>query len=299
MRPSNISEEFREAAIDASVEKQKLCGFVDQYLAAMVEHHPGALPVSADCRFTENTKAIELGDGLWKTASGIKYRHCVADPVSGQVGLFSTLHEGAEKLTFLALRLKIDGDKISEIESLVSRYAGSDVAFKPSALKSPHPLLMEVVLEDERRPRQEMIAIADAYLEGLEKSTGEFVPLHDDCNRLENGLQTTNNPELGFFGSFKCKDQMPIFTYMADVRDRRYVIADEEMGIVWCMVMFDIPGNIKTANMPGYGVYELPPRTQYPRSMLLAELFKIRNGLIRRIEALLTSVPLGTLSGWS
>ncbi|MBN1664063.1 MAG: hypothetical protein JW943_10725 [Deltaproteobacteria bacterium] len=278
--------------------KQNLIGFIGRYLAALVTHDPSSLPLADNVRFTENTKELPLGEGLWKTASEIKYRHCVADPVSGQVGLFSTLHEGDDRLTFLAARLKVEDEKITEIETLVSRYAGSDVAFKPKSLNTPHPLLTESVPEPERLPRDKMIAIADSYFEGLEKNTGEFVPLHDSCNRLENGLQTTNNPELGAFGSFKCRDQLPIFTYMTCVRDRRYVIADEELGIVWSMVMFDIPGNVKTADMPGYGVIELPARTQYPRSMLLAELFKIRGGLIHHIEAILTSVPLGTPAGW-
>jgi hypothetical protein len=48
---------------------------------------------------------------------------------------------------------------------------------------------------------------------------------------------------------------------MTNIRNRRYVIADEALGIVWSMVMFDIPGTVKTADMPGYGVIELPPRT--------------------------------------
>ena len=30
-------------------------------------------------------------------------------------------------------------------------------------------------------------------------------------------------------------------TYMTNIRDRRYMIADEELGIVWSMVMFKGP----------------------------------------------------------
>jgi hypothetical protein len=89
-----------------------------------------------------------------------------------------------------------------------------------------------------------------------------------------------------------------MFTYMTKIRDRRYPVVDEELGLVWCLVMFDVPGTVKTAELPGYGVVELPARTQYPRSIVVAELFKICNGLIHYIEALLTSVPLGTKPGW-
>ena len=62
--------------------------------------------------------------------------------------------------------------------------------------------------------------------------------------------------------------------------------------------MFDIPETVKTAELPGHGVIELPARVQNPRSALVAELFKIRNGQIHYIEALLTGVPLGPESGW-
>ena len=283
---------------EKSFSKEELIGFADQYLDALAAKDPSRLPVTDDVRFTENTKPMKLGEGLWKTASAIKYRHVVADPLQGQAGVFCTLQEGGEHLTLLALRLKVKDRKIAEVETMVSRYAGTDVAFKPKALVVPNPLLTETVPIPERVSRDKMIAIADLYLEGLEKNSAESIPLHPDCNRLENGLQTTNNPDLGFLLSLPCAEQIPMFTYMTKIRDRRYPVVDEELGLVWCMVMFDVPGTVKTAELPGHGIVELPARTQYPRSMLVAELFKIRNGLIHYIEALLTSVPLGTESGW-
>jgi hypothetical protein len=181
---------------------------------------------------------------------------------------------------------------------MISRYAGQDVAFRPKTLVTPVPILVETVPVGERVSRERMVEIADLYLEGLEKNSAENIPLHPECNRLENGLKTTNNQELGFPLSLPCAEQIPIFTYMTRIRDRRYLVVDEELGLVWCWVMFDVPGTVKTAEVPGYGCIELAPRTQYPRSMLVAELFKIRGGLIHYIEALLTSVPLGTESGW-
>jgi len=278
--------------------KEELIEYAIRYLDALTAHDFSRFPVTDDVRFTENTKQIKLGEGLWKTATAIKYRHAVADPLQGQVGVFCTLQEGGEYLSLFALRMKVRDNKIAEVETMISRYAGQDVAFKPKTLVTPVPILTEIVPISERIPRERMIEISDLYLEGLEKNNAELIPLHRDCNRLENGLQTTNNQELGFPLSLSCAEQIPLFTYMTKIRDRRYLVVDEELGLVWCMVMFDVPGTIKTAEIPGYGVVELAPRTQYPRSMLVAELFKIRNGLIHYIEALLTSVPLGTEPGW-
>jgi hypothetical protein len=278
--------------------RKELLRYLDQYLEALTANDPWRLPLAYDVRFTENTRSLKLGEGFWKTASAVKYRYAVADPLQGQGGLFCTLQEGDEHLTLLALRLKVVDKKIAEIETVVSRYTGRALAFKPETLVVPNPILTEVVPVSERLPRDRMIAIADLYLEGLEKNSAEFIPLHKDCNRVENGLQTTNNPDLGFITSLSCVEQIPIFTYMTKIRDRRYPVVDEEFGLVWCLVMFDVPGTVKTAELPGYGVVELPPRTQIPRSALVAELFKIRNGQIHYIEAILTGVPLGTRPGW-
>jgi hypothetical protein len=286
-------------AVDEKSENRKLLfECLDQYLDALRAKDPSRLSVTDHVRFTENTQPLKLGEGLWKTASDIKYRHSVADPSQGQIGVFCTVDEGEEHLALLALRLKVEDNKIAEIETIVSRYAGRAIAFNPKALIAPNPILTEAVPVSERVSRERMVTIAYLYLEGLEKNRADVIPFHEKCNRVENGLQTTNNPDLGFITSLSCSEQIPIFTYMTKIRDRRYPVVDEELGLVWCLVMFDVPGTVKTAELPGYGIIELPARTQKPRSALVAELFKIRNGQICYIEAILTGVPLGTECGW-
>jgi hypothetical protein len=62
-------------------------------------------------------------------------------------------------------------------------------------------------------------------------------------------------------------------------RDRRFVAVDRERGIVFAFGFFD-HHNINW-------------------TWQLAELFKIENGQIRRIEALFHRAPFGINSGWS
>ena len=287
-------------ALDEKTElRNDLFDCLAQYLEALTARDPSRLPLTDTVRFTENTQSLELGQGLWKTAVAIKYRQAVADPSQGQIGVFCTVDEGEEHLALLALRLKVADKKIAEIETIVSRYAGRAVAFDPKALVAPNPLLTETVPIAERVSRERMITLAYLYLEGLEKNRAEVIPFHEKCNRVENGLQTTNNPALGFMTSLSCPEQIPLFTYLTKIRDRRYPVIDEELGLVWCLVIFDVPGTVKTAELPGHGLIELPPRTQKPRSALVAELFKIRNSQIHYIEAVLTAVPLGTECGWT
>src|SRR5580698_1270651 len=46
-------------------------GFINSYLEAMVAHDAKRLQVTPDVRFTEDDIELKLGEGLWKTASGL------------------------------------------------------------------------------------------------------------------------------------------------------------------------------------------------------------------------------------
>jgi len=74
-------------------------------------------------------------------------------------------------------------------------------------------------------------------------------------------------------------------------------MADEEKGLVFGIDTFDMSGgkNFKYFPTP---FDELPTRFYKPRSLLLAEMFKIVDGKILSIEAVMVNVPFGATSGW-
>ena len=43
-----------------------LTGMISRYIDALVEHDPSKLPLADHVRFTEDSNALKLGDGLWK-----------------------------------------------------------------------------------------------------------------------------------------------------------------------------------------------------------------------------------------
>jgi hypothetical protein len=43
----------------------------ESYVSALVAHGPKVLPLATNMRFTEDTVEMPLGEGLWKTASGL------------------------------------------------------------------------------------------------------------------------------------------------------------------------------------------------------------------------------------
>ena len=219
----------------------------------------------------------------------------MADPSAGQVMVFGVVKESVLLANFM-VRLKVEKDKITEIETIVARKDEASFA-SPEDMKEPRPIYAKVLSESERSPRDVLIEIANSYFDGIEQNTGEIVPFHKDCNRYENGTQTTNNPSTIATG---CKEQFDkkVYSYITKIRNRRFMMADEEKGLVFGIVTFDMPGKKENFKYFPTPFDQLPTRFYKPRSLLLAEMFKIVNGQILSIEAVMVNAPFGAVSGW-
>jgi hypothetical protein len=269
-----------------------LLDILSDYLDALVRHDPSKLAVSADVRVTENGRQLKLGEGIWKTASSFSYRQSIADPSTGQTGFFGVVEEEATGDAIFSLRLKVVDRKIAEAETLVSR-KGAHPIFSPESLLTPKAIWDDEVSATERSSRSVLVAAANSYFDGIERHQPGIIPFHPDCNRTENGIQTTNNPPRF---PLNCRDSIAGLTYISRVRDRRYPVVDEERGLVWAIVQFDIPGD--TASTPPTADKQLQANLREARSLLLFELFKVESGRIREIEAFMMNEKLGTPTAW-
>jgi hypothetical protein len=274
---------------------EELIAVMDQYLGQLVKNDPAGLPVVKDVKVTENGYPIQLGNGLFQTAEQITYKQYMTDPSVSQVMVFGVVKESVLLANFM-VRLKVVQGKITEIETIVSRKDEASFA-SPESLKEPRPIYAMVVPESERSSRDKLIKIANSYFEGIEKNTGAIVPFHKDCNRFENGAQTTNNPATIATG---CKEQFDNknYSYITKVRDRRFLMADEEKGLVFGIVTFDMPGKRENFKYFPTPFDKLPVRFYKPRSLILAEMFKVVDGQIISIEAVMVNMPFGGISGW-
>ncbi len=292
-------------------------GFVDQYLDAMVKHDPKLVPLARNVRYTENGQHLEVPDGLWNsmTAKGA-YRLFVSDPESGEVAFMGAIREegrnpGQGTPAAIALRLKIQSRQISEIETLVVRQERA--AENLEKLGKPNHVFLETVPEAQRMSREDLIKTANMYFTGMQRNDGKGVyPFTDDCNRIENGAQTTNVPtpagqqrpdpatSTNYSAQWSCKEQFQsgLLHFVARIRDRRYVAVDRERGLVFSFAFFDHAlGKARTFETPSGRTVTAGP-TQ-PWTWEIAELFKVENGKLRQIEALLDRAPYGMNSGWS
>ena len=283
------------SASKSKISSKGLTAVMDRYLDQLVKNDPTGLPVAKNVKITENGYTVQLGNGLFQTAEKITYKQYMADPSVGQVMVFGVVKESVLLANFM-VRLKVVKNKITEIETIVARKDEASFA-SPEDLKEPKQVYARVVPELERSSRDKLIKIADSYFEGIEKNTGETVPFHKDCNRFENGTRTTNNPGTIETG---CKEQFDnkVYAYITKVRDRRFLMADEEKGLVFGIVTFDMPGKRENFKYFPTPFDELPTRFYKPRSLLLAEMFKIVDGKILSIEAVMVNVPFGATSGW-
>lgn len=270
-----------------------------RYLEALAARDPSRLRVTASFRYTENCQSLPLGKGLWATATALgPYRLDIADADAGQIAILATVEEMGN-LVALAVRLKVEDEQVAEAEALVARF-GNPI-FTPETLVAPRPELVAEVPAEARCSRQDLVRIADLYFDGIERNDGSIIPVTDECIRLENGVQTTRNPERQTaVGKMRVAEAISsgMYSYIAEIRDRRYPVVDEERGLVFGFVWMEHPGNMRSVEVAGVGNVDLAPFTQKPSSAYIGELFKVQDGRISQIEAVLEFLPYGSRSTW-
>jgi hypothetical protein len=278
-----------------------LNGFLDQVLAAMVAHDSSSLPLARDVKYTENGQLLRIGDGFWGTASGSpSYKIYADDPQAGQAMFMGVLPENGAPV-ILCVRLKVELHRISEIEAIVARKEAGSIA-RPENLVTPNPIFAETVPPTLRRSRQNMVAIANSYFNAIEKGHASFVPFDTNCNRIESGVQTTNNTALATNPDsvlgMGCTDQIKTRNFQPDtlIRERRFAVIDEERGLVFVLGFFDHDATLRSYTLAD-GRTVKQTRTG-PWTWEIAEMFKIQDGKIMRVEAIVNTGIYGMKSGW-
>jgi hypothetical protein len=296
------------AAVQVYCNRECLAGFMTTYLQALVSHDAASLPTTRNIKYTENGIRLSMGDGLWQTAAAMPtYRLDVIDEEAGQVGLIGRISENGNN-NWYGVRLKVEqGKQISEIEVLISRsIGGGGPAGGPTAGNNaePHPLMAQVIPVDKRMTREQLADAGNAYFTGLDtEESGRNVPFSPDCQRRENGTITSNNPaaETGSMVWMDCKSQFDtgFSVIVTDIRERRFAVVDRDKGLAFAWAYFDHNGSVPTFSRTlDHAQVEVAKSMRQPFSFYIAEVFKMMDGKIRQIEAVLTTVPYQMPSGW-
>jgi len=278
-----------------------------QYLNALVAHDPKRLPLAKDVKYTENDQVMDVGDGFWGTATQIgSYRHCFSDPVAEQIGCIVTMHE-SDHMLIMGMRLRVELGRITEIETTYYRQGGGGPSNIDGYDKSTtDPLWFETIPPAKRVSRQQLIRTANMYFAGLENNDGKGdYPFADDCDRMENGIHTTNNPTLSPNAAFNafalgCMAQFKsgYYAVVTRIHHRRFPIVDEERGVVWAYVVFDQNGTIHNITLTDGRTVSMGNIFNRPASLEVTEAFKITDGKIRRIEMVGSGLQYHLNSAW-
>jgi hypothetical protein len=303
----------------------------DAYVAALVAHDPSKAPMAPEPKFTEQTKVLKVGEGLWKSAVAgpTTFTIPVVDPVSGQIGEILMMKASAAAFPApttgrgapppgtdpnapadiqLALRLKVVNNQITEAEHIIARIIAPS---QLNALKTPRAAFSQAVPKVKREPRNILLLIGNAYYDALTQNNGELAPFADDCGRRENGMHTAGvgrpldapAPPAGF-GDLPndCAGQLTsrAMSYINSIDLRRVWIADEEHGLVFGLTMFRHPMEQKSITvLKKDGTTAERPMDFAPFDLEAAHIFKIWGGKIHEIEAMGFTLPLYSKNGWN
>lgn len=270
-------------ASDAGCDRECLKGFLTQYLDALIAKKFDALPLDANVKFTENCKEIKLGEGYWKDVAGtVRYRLDIIDMQQSGIGALVVI-KGTASVLF-AIRLKIANQKITEIETMVTKNSSEGMLFTPDGFKAPPAdSAMTMMPKTELlNSRAEMIEIASRYPEAMKKGAASFnkngLYFSKNAYRLENGQQMAG-PGCTFLSG--CENigtqSLPKLSGMV----YKPALVDEQAGIVMLRMNFG-----KGSVMSGSGTLDV------------MEAFKVYNDTMHCVYAIMRNVPEGTGFGW-
>jgi hypothetical protein len=306
-----------------------LLGIADAYFAALAAHDPSKAPMAPTAKFTEQTRALKVGEGLWKTTTEgpTVFTIPVADPVTGQIGVIAMIKANVPTpparaggpppspppyAVQLALRLKVENRRITEAEHIYATITASSQIANLQTVRAP---LLADVPAAERTPRDLMLLIGNSYYDALMQSDGSVSPFAADCGRRENGMHTAGvggparpTPPPGIEappGGFRiqgCAEQLDSrsMSYITSIDLRRVKIADPQKGLVFGLTMFRHPMTEKSVTIINQdGTTREQPMNFNPFDLAAAHIFKISGGKIHEIEAMGFTLPLYSKNGWS
>jgi hypothetical protein len=262
----------------ADCDRACLGGMITRYLDAMVAHDASKLPLAANVRFTEDSKDLKLGEGLWKTVTAKgTFRQDYLD-VHKQIAV-AHVQLMEDKIPVLySVLLYLKDRKITGIETLVQRIM-PDSKFQPTELGKPLPGMNDPVPAGKRESRAAMIRTALTYTEGLRigSFTDAPTPFAREAYRIENGF---------FVVGAGCprKDCSGMYTQKImkhpDVK-ASVAAVDEDNGVVVLWM------NFGDTNSYGPG-----------NALVTFEAFKVWGNEIHVVNAFFRTLPVATQRNW-
>ncbi len=207
---------------------------VDRYLDALKEGNPSLMILSPQAKYIENRNEVPLGQGIWQIPLAVDFSRSLLD-VEACETFTEIAHTSSDHPYLIGTRLRIEGSRISEIESLVADK--DDWLFNAADyMKYSSQEKWDILPAEKRSDRQTLLNAANAYYDTFgDYSNFSKVPWGIPCARIEGGMYTNRNNDP----NPSCTVGMPKSGGVKIIN--RHYLVDVDMGTVVGMVDFGAP----------------------------------------------------------
>jgi len=229
----------------------------DLYVAAQTRGDTSAMPLATGLGYMENAAPADISNGLIKTPMKIDHHRSLLDTATCQT-FTEAIVTNKEKPYVLGTRLRVNHDKIAEIETLWTT-TGYWLFNADTYLQYSSTEKWDVIPVDRRDTRTTLVAAASAYLDAFLEGKMDLVPWGVPCNRTEGGAHTGRGA-----ADDSCQVGVPSGVNIAN---RRFVV-DETIGAVVAFCTFGAGNAAGGSGAPD------------------THLFRVENGKLRYVHTL-------------
>lgn len=302
-------EQTETSAEAPACDRACLIDLTDSYIAALVAHDAAGLPLSNGFAFVENAERMDVGEGLWASATGgaTDFSIHVPDEAAQRAGWLGMIEKDGEP-ALIAIRLDLDNGQLVRAEHRVTTpFDGTEERFV-----TPRAGLVSEVPEEARLPRDELARIGASYYDAVDDNDGTLMPFAPDCQRQENGIITAGEgagqgpasqdiPPL----ASDCAGQLSsgVMAYITTIENRDVFAADPVTGLAMGFSVLAHPMDFEpypVTSADGTVTMFSVERLGYePWDNVAAHVWKVgADGLVHEIEALGFSAPNPAPTGW-
>jgi hypothetical protein len=273
-----------------------LAAIATQYMTDVATQDWSKLPWAERVRYTENNVGMMIGDGFWGAGpSAGESPLILTDTSTGNVVWYGRTGEHGQ-LAYHGLRLKVDGERISEVESYLGREGTPDL-FAPLDGYVLDATFNAAVTTP--ASRDDLVALVEGYFDSKQLNDGTLrTTIADDCAQQVNGMNITQGEHPKAMAAQGCKAQLEIGLYkpVERIRARRYPVVDVAKGVVVALSLEDhATRELKYTTSDGK---EHDVDVRYPNTRGRMDLFKIVDGNITRIDGVSVFLPYYIHSLW-
>src|SRR4029079_6932198 len=230
---------------------------VDLYIAAQTQGDTSGMPLAMGLGYMEHAAPADIGKGLIKTPMKIDHQRSLLDTATCQT-FTEAIVTNKEKPYVLGTRLRVNHDKIAEIETLWTT-TGYWLFNADAYLQYSSTEKWDVIPADRRDTRTTLVAAAHAYVDAFLEGKMDLVPWGLPCNRTEGGAHTGRGG-----ADDSCQVGVPSGVNIAT---RRFVV-DETIGAVVAFCTFGAGNATGGSGAPD------------------THLFRVENGKLRYVHTL-------------